>query len=157
MLKASNNISYQGNVNITHKINGRKITNNYKNNGTLSLFNLITKALAGYDISQNIPKLLRIVDSNGTIGSKYCPLTGIIYGNNTDTSYLSCTCVLTKDDIINKSLSSPQLTLADYSGNTLAYIDISQDTFRTISTDGLETDIIWELQFGNGTLLGSGE
>ena len=160
MLKANNNISYQGNVNIIYKMNGRKIKDIYKNSGTITLFTMIAKALAGYDISKQVPKLLRIIDKDGiNIYSKYCPLTGVIYNQRNDMAYISCTCVLTASDLIvvADNVKEPQLSLTDIQGNILAYIDISKEAFSNISAAGVETDIVWELQFGNGTLLGNGE
>lgn len=46
------NLSYTGSVDLSININGKKIYLNKKNNGLPNLFRLISKALAGFDISK---------------------------------------------------------------------------------------------------------
>ena len=61
------NTKYSGNVKLNLKINGKNIQINKHNNGLPDLFRLISKALAGYDISNEKPSYidLRYMNQSG--------------------------------------------------------------------------------------------
>lgn len=147
-----NNIAYVGKVTIIKKVNGNTFEKRVCNNGTVDLFVLLAKTIAGYDETKNIPKFLRIEDSNGNAVSKLCPLTGIVYTKLEQTAKTTFNCVLTKDDLIVTNFSEKsdyKLCLYNLLNVKLATVDIKGDAVSGVNSNGTETDIIWELEFGN--------
>ena len=59
------NIGYIGSVNLSINVNGKTLVINKKNKGLPELFRLITKALAGNDISKDKPSYIDLRFLNG--------------------------------------------------------------------------------------------
>lgn len=130
----TNHISYKGIVNMKSTINKQIVSTNMFNSGTKDLMNLLTKALAGYDISKQVPKFINIGYANeqpqGTysfILSRNVPLTGIVWGEAVDTQN-----IIQLDDsasslMLSCTITSQDKTISSFSGRKLFLLLLSND------------------------------
>lgn len=156
--------SYRGDVKI-HIQNRNGMCNSpfyFHNNGTKVLFDAITRALCGKDISDEIPTYLDIYiyDSSGTtrLGSKLkhpLPFTGTVWGDSAGATAregkLLFKTLITLSDIGYMTVSNSdkaQLVLLSKSGQVLCTVDTALNWLDeiTASSDGL---VVWTLTFSN--------
>lgn len=158
-----NTFGYKGEVQITFKCNGVKLTRTIYNTGTQFLFDIITQFLAGYDMSQNVPAYINILDGNSNEIKRRIPLTGIVWGSaasdeynvnaepSNSAGYVKLTATITNNDKSSKTtLSSPSIQIQDKLNNVLCTIQDSSinDMWEAINPN---TDAIvdWLLIFRN--------
>lgn len=158
-----NTFGYKGEVQITFKCNGVKLTRTIHNTGTQFLFDIITQFLAGYDVSQNVPAYVDILDGSSSEIKRRIPLTGIVWGAAASESYnpnaealnsagyIKLTATVTNNDKSSKTtLSSPSIQIQDKLQNILCTIQDStiNDMWEAINPN---TDAIidWLLIFRN--------
>lgn len=131
----TNHISYKGIVNIKSTIDKQVVSTSMFNSGTKDLMNLLTKALAGYDISKQVPKFINIGYANtqpqGTysfILNRNIPLTGIVWGEAVDTQN-----IIQLDDSASSLMLSCTITSQD---KTVSLFDGSKLFLLLLSNDG---------------------
>lgn len=132
----TNHISYKGIVNIRSIIDKQIVSTSMFNSGTKDLMNLLTKALAGYDISKQVPKFINIGYANtqpqGTysfILNRNIPLTGIVWGEAVDTQNIP---QLDLDDsasslMLSCTITSQDKTISSFNGSKLFLLLLSND------------------------------
>ena len=155
-------LSYDSDIKVSFSCKGHPFTLKLKNKGTFHLFDTITKALAGYNVSDNLPYGVDFMDDNGKkLLRRTVPLTGIVYGNAADTSIISSSekgalkleaLVVNEDKEESKDVSGARLVLVDRLGNVLCEINDTRVTNMwkqiTENTDAL---IEWKMWFYNKT------
>lgn len=164
----SNSFTYEGEVSFKLKRNNKLYTINTHNAGTKFLVDAIAKALAGNDITSNLPKYLDFIytftnDGEEQIGkliTSPTPFTGIVWGdaasvetldNNTSCLLLSATIAATeKLTVAIEEVDSIQLCMKSLNGDILAYIkdDVLKDLYQSL-TDGTDAVIEWRMLFKN--------
>lgn len=169
----TNHISYKGIVNMRSTIDKQIISTSIFNSGTKDLMNLLTKALAGYDISKQVPKFINIGYANtqpqGTysfILNRNIPLTGIVWGEAVNTqnviqlddsaSSLMLSCTITSQDKTISSFNSSKLFLLLLSNDgktVLAKIEdtddnVIRDTYNKL-TVGTDLIVDWYMIFNS--------
>ena len=138
-----------------------------KNTRTENLGRTICKALAGYNVSDNIPKFLDFQEQNNTkwisLLNRKIPFTGIIYESPTEAenSLMSTlklnSVILYQDKKLDKILESSTIRVAMYDNenNLLAYAvtlnNISNEhnlasVFNQI-TPGVDCVLKWNMEF----------
>ena len=156
---------YTSDIDVSFNCKGSVFKLNFKNQGTLHLFDTITKALAGYDIKNSVPHSIDILQEVGgreqSCLSKKVPLTGIVYGDAADsgrevgTGVLKLNAFITFEDKQSlSSLNNPQLVVRDIQNNILCRIGGENYTTNlqalwshiTADTDAI---IEWKLIFKN--------
>lgn len=155
---------YASDINISFSCKGHPFTLNMKNKGEKYLFDTISKALCGYDISNDLPKTFDVVQNNGLSEStclrRQINFTSIVYGDAVsedrgNKGIVSLSTVLTYEDkqSINH-LNEPKLVLKSKSGETLCTIGdeyASQiQTMWSLVTKDTDALIEWRLIFDNG-------
>lgn len=130
----TNHISYRGIVNMKSTIDKQIVSTSMFNSGTKDLMNLLTKALAGYDISKQVPKFINIGYANtqpqGTysfILNRNIPLTGIVWGEAVDTQN-----IIQLDDsasslMLSCTITSQDKTISSFNGSKLFLLLLSND------------------------------
>lgn len=130
----TNHISYKGIVNMKSSIDKQIISTSMFNSGTKDLMNLLTKALAGYDISKQVPKFINIgyanTQSPGTysfILNRNIPLTGIVWGEAVNTQN-----IIQLDDsasslLLSCTITSQDKTISSHDGSKLSLLLLSND------------------------------
>lgn len=158
-----NTFGYKGEVQITFKCNGVKLTRTIYNTGTQFLFDVITQFLAGYDMSQNVPAYIDVLDGSSSIIKRKIPLTGIVWGNAASDNYtfnpeppysagyLKLTATITNDDKSSTTtLSSPSIQIQDRLGNVLCTIqDASINDMWEAIDPNTDAIVDWLLIFRN--------
>lgn len=148
-------LNYTGEVKISVNSNGKTYNVNFHNAGTDVLTNAIVKALAGEDISNQLPKYLNFVytngDKTGVLIRRPVPFTGIIWKEATDTEssylYLSATIVASdKQSTIITSNTIASLHMQTLYGETLATIDDPNLVkFYEMLDEGTDILIEWKM------------
>lgn len=163
-LITDNNVSYQGDVTLTIKNNCGTYKLPVKNRGTAHLFNTITRALCGQDISDDRPYYINMIckridgSTVELLTNRYVPITGQGYDNrvNSDNSssvilnalilpsYKAFKIDLAEEDKIYLNLYSRDKSniLADVTGDTLI------DAYNALQ-DGSEIVVNWKMTFSN--------
>lgn len=152
-------VSYYGEVKISlNTPKGKKEI--YKHNdGQKPLWNLLAKAIAGYDVKDLLPKYLDIVDSTGTsLLFKRLLFTGVVWGDAVETSDDS-TSALFYSTLMNEYKSrrvyngSLTLQMLDSNGNVLASVKSDSelgDAYSSV-TNGVNATIEWKMVFSNAS------
>jgi len=159
--QVKNEITYTGCVSVTLRTNNQKYKVKMYNTGTKHLLDVITRALAGYDISGMIPKYFdiqtfdEIKDEYVTALTNHIPFTGIVYGpaadaGDTDGRMLLNAVVTFEDKQVLPVLASPRMVILDEKKRPLAIIE-TQDINDLWSAITASTDAIieWSLLFTN--------
>ena len=157
---ALNNLQYQGTVSITLDVLGHSSKQYFFNAGTKHLFDTITKALAGYSITDCVPRYLDVQQQITT--TEYAsvlrttiPFTGIVYGDAAeapdDKGILLLNATITAEDKQPlKALRSPRIIITDTSKRPLAIIDdASIQTIWDSINESTDAIVEWRLQFSN--------
>ena len=152
-----NNFSYSGVMTVT--LDGQ--VTSFKNRGTRELGIVITKALAGYPIDNEVPRCFSIEekDSDGSwinLLNRRLPFTGITY-DITETEEpcigkLNLNCVILSNDK-KKDSTDGKLRFCVYSmygSNPLAIVENTElnNIFNNI-TDGTDCVVRWKMCFYN--------
>ena len=150
----SSYIGYEGNVELTFFRNGTKIVIKKKNAGVKNLFRILCRALAGYDISGEIPSFLdlRVVNGSSTssILNNKIALTGKSYRIESNDWVLKITGTIAYSDLMNPEISESS-TYRLYLMNTsadLAYLNVEATDLAGI-TEGTQMLVNWTLKFQN--------
>lgn len=157
-----NYVGYSGKVKVSLSCNGSTREVLLTNSGTKTLWNTIAKALAGYNISNEVPKYFDMVDSNGTsLLINKILFRGTVWGeevdNSTESTSVRLTATVTSTDKLLSTLSGGrQCNLRMYSAsgkNHMAQISDTQDgvlreLYNTINV-GTNAIFEWTLTFSN--------
>lgn len=147
--------TYTGKITLSHKKSDKELIKRYYNTGTPSLFKFFAYALAGKDISDLSPNLLRIgykeTDSSPTIGLTEQPILKLFYD---DVSYsveptnvqnvcrLQCNIPLSKISDLSKSTYVLQIISMDNS--ILAETMLTDDPFKDLNSSD-QVIIVWDM------------
>jgi hypothetical protein len=157
----SNEISYKGVVTVTLNTQGHKRPFQMYNTGTKHLFDTISRAIAGYDITGSTPRYIDIQytvspDVYETALSTRIPFTGIVYGeaaeaNSNEGRVLLNATITAEDKQPLNSLSDARLVILDSNRNPLAIIGGSssarvQELWDAI-TNSTDAMVEWALIF----------
>ena len=153
-------LSYDSEIKVSFRCKGRPFTLDFKNKGTFHLFDTITKALAGYDVSDNLPYGIDIIDSNDKkLLRRSVPLTGIVYGNAADSRINPSldegvlkveALIINEDKEESRNIDSGILVLVDRLGNVLCKIDDEKvATMYNDITQNTDALIEWKMWFYN--------
>lgn len=130
----ANHISYKGIVNMKSTIDKQIVSTSMLNSGTKDLMNLLTKALAGYDISKQVPKFINIGYANNQpqdtytfILSRDVPLTGIVWGEAVDTQNIIQLDASASSLMLSCTITSQDKTISSFSGGKLFLLLLSND------------------------------
>lgn len=152
-----NNIYYRGEVNIKAKRNGKIYNIDFHNTGTNLLTDTIAKALAGQDISEQIPKYLNFTYKNGdkvgVLIRRPVPFTGIVWkpatNNECSCLYLTATIIASdKQATIVTNTTEAFLEMQTLYGQTLATMtheDLIK--FYDILNEGTDLVVEWKMYF----------
>lgn len=151
-------IKYSGLVNLNLKINNKIININKNNSGLPDLFRLISKALAGYDVSDEKPSYidLRYMNSSGeweSCLSKKQSISQLSYNLNNGSWITKASSTIPYSSLIITPISSlgenvPFRIFLMNKRNDLAFIDIdSTDVYKI--TPGTQALVEWVLKIFN--------
>ena len=168
-----NSFTYNGKVSFKLKRNGREYSLYTHNEGTKYLWDTVTKALAGQNVSDRVPRyidfeyvLKEIVDTKEkevphSLITEPIPFTGIVWGEmaqevtSEHNGTLMLTAVITANDKLSVDTSNPsitrlQLTMKSKEGRTLATVsdDSLYDLYNSL-TEGTDAVIEWRMIFKN--------
>ena len=171
--KIKNNIDYNGDIKVTINDRGHKSELKLHNNGTKLLFDIITKALAGYSIKGETPQYIDIkytknnedfsIETNPYLSALLSPIviTGKIYGPPAGATTEQEFGRLQMEAELDHSVKIDgisgynwKLQLLNNSLEELAYIDNTNSQVSNIYdaiTTNHEVIIEWALQFSNPT------
>lgn len=156
-----NDLMYNGNVHITLGTDDTIIVNN---TGTIHLGRVITKALAGYSITNEIPKFLDIyvMDSNSnyriSLLNRKLPFTGIMYNNNIDDTQgsligdLKLHCIVLHTNKTQNSVSNGDVRFGIYNSKEDLLAEVISTNLRDVYngiSDGTDCIVDWTMSFYN--------
>ena len=134
----------------------------FKNTGTKELGLIITKALAGYSIADEVPKFFNIQMNEGTdlkpiwtnLLTRELPFTGITYSNDVDDECigkLDLNCIVLASDKLILSVTENatlRLIMLNNKGNILAeVIDNELPVLFNDITEGTDCIVKWNMSF----------
>lgn len=162
-LQSNDAINYFGNVKISYTKRGSNVIFVNHNNGKSLLFKLIARALAGYNVSGNLPNAINLQYMNENGDYVDClrtpmPITrrvilenGTESGNENNTFSSVYTALLNRSNILIFSQNNYRLQLLDISGGVLADSEVDANVIKSIEkSGGIEALIEWSLIFQNG-------
>ena len=165
----TNKVSYAGTVTAKLVNKNNQVLFKAKNAGLKPLWNAIAKALAGYDVSRDIPKWFSITQLIGARHEPACrrvPFVGTVWGeavggegiDNENSTSVLYTAVLTKADLLYRSLTSNEIKLNMFNANgeALAEIllieDVDTADIKTVFSNvspGVDAVVEWRMQISN--------
>lgn len=135
----TNHISYKGIVNMKSIIDKQIVSTCMFNSGTKDLMNLLTKALAGYDISKQVPKFINIgygdTQPQGTYSfllNRNIPLTGIVWGEAVDTSNIPQWNDSASSLMLSCTITSQDKTISSYNGVSKLFLLLLSNDGKTV-------------------------
>lgn len=153
-------LDYHGFLNVKLKHKGKVFPFTFVNNGTKFLFDTITKFLAGYEVSDCVPKYFDFQTKTSSGEYVSClqstiRLTGAVYGDMAQASSsdgrVMYNAIVTYEDKSSRSaLVSPRVVLKDSSNNVIAVIQNENlhEVWESI-VKGTEAVIEWTMVFKN--------
>lgn len=157
--KADSSVGYSGAVSVTLSTKGHKKPLVLKNSGTSHLFDVISRALAGYSIKGLTPRFIDIqrpvvVGAYESVLIAPVPVTGIVYGiaahSDDGNGHLLMNATITfqdKQPLLNTT-EDLRLVLLDSEQHSLAIITEVKSLWDSI-TESTDAYIEWSLTFKN--------
>ena len=151
--------SYTSDISVKFECKGKPFILNFKNKGEQHLFDIITKALCGYSITDALPETFDITSNGNTCLRHPVYFSGGVWGDAVDENRVNCgmmslnTVVTYEDKISITKLTNPQLLLKGRDGQVLCSIsDIGGQiqTMWELITQDTNALIEWKLIFSNG-------
>ena len=148
--------NYNGEVSYRHIVNGKIVENKKKNSGLPGLFEILTRALAGYDISSEIPITIDLVKdtySGNSLLTRTVYLTSTRYYKNDDTEgswSTYYTAALLPEDLVADASGNTYFLVLKSKTKSLAYIMIENTLVNDIKA-GAQLVIEWRLYFSNSS------
>lgn len=148
--------NYNGEVSYKYIVNGKIVEDRKKNSGLPGLFEILTRALAGYDISSEVPIMLDLVKdsySGNSLLTRTVYLTSTRYYRNDDSDEswsTYYTAALLPEDLSADVSGDAYFLVLKSMTKSLAYIQIENSLVDDIKS-GAQLVIEWRLYFSNGS------
>ena len=156
----STDVGYSGEVRIYLKSNDNMKEVYVHNEGKKALWNLLARAVAGYDVKNLLPRYLDLVNETSGLSMLYkrIPFTGIIWGDSVEKDETGTSTLFNAtltSEYKTKSISNSKIELRMLNSNNDVLASVSGgtgilDVYNSV-VPGVDAVIEWKLTFKNYT------